>query len=148
MRRPVRARTCVCCETVPQEQLGDPTRFLNGREVMEEVRRWRSAHPRAPLASAMCFAAGPHMAHPPGGRVGEPRQLPGVQGLREGEERGERPGRASPRPHQAHREELQAGGEPAGGHAGHQEGPPAPSGAARGRISTRRSSARSSPASS
>ena len=34
--RPVRARTCVCCETVPQEQLGDPTRFLNGREVMEE----------------------------------------------------------------------------------------------------------------
>ena len=53
--RPVRARTCVCCETVPQEQLGDPTRFLNGREVMEEVRRWRAAHPRAPLASAMCF---------------------------------------------------------------------------------------------
>ena len=52
--RPVRARTCVCCETVPQEQLGDPTRFLNGREGMEEVRRWRAAHPRAPLASAMC----------------------------------------------------------------------------------------------
>ena len=61
----MRPKACVCCETVPQGQLGDTTMFLNGRDVVEGVRRWRVAHPRAPLSSAMCF---PNDVSNPGGR--------------------------------------------------------------------------------
>ena len=48
-------RNCACCSSVPQEQLGDTTNFFCGRDVLEAVREWRVAHPRAALSSSMCF---------------------------------------------------------------------------------------------
>ena len=47
--------TCMCCESVPQPQLGDPPVYLSSREVLELVREWRVGHPRRPLADSMCF---------------------------------------------------------------------------------------------
>ena len=46
----------MCCESVPQPQLGDPTVFLSSREVLELVKQWRVGHARRPLADSMCFA--------------------------------------------------------------------------------------------
>ena len=63
MRPP--ARACECCESVPQQQLGNTTVFPSGREVLESLRGWRVAHPRAPLANAMCF---PNDVSKPGGK--------------------------------------------------------------------------------
>ena len=44
----------MCCDTLPQPQVGDPMVFHSMREVLALVKAWRAGNPRRPLGDAMC----------------------------------------------------------------------------------------------
>ena len=45
----------MCCDTLPQAQLGDHLVYPSNREVLAMAKEWRAANPRRPLAEAMCY---------------------------------------------------------------------------------------------
>ena len=47
--------TCVCCNSMPQAQLGQLLVFPSNREVLEKVKEWRTLWPTRALKDAMCF---------------------------------------------------------------------------------------------
>ena len=48
-------RKCVCCDTLPQPQLGNPLVYPSNRDVLARVKEWRAANPRRPLSESMCY---------------------------------------------------------------------------------------------